>query len=152
MSDSTGAPAQAVALSPQANADAGGLVVDEGAAATVGGQDPAQDQVLVPGVGQALVVEIGPGGVTGRQGEQGGDLGLRRAPADKARFTAGSRGEAQGVEDNGLAGARLTRQHAEAGGKFQFNGIDNDKIANGQCMEHGFCGWAAHRRLRWRKS
>ena len=35
MSDSTGAPAQAVALSPQANADAGGLVGDDAAGAVV---------------------------------------------------------------------------------------------------------------------
>ena len=35
MSDSTGAPAQTVALSPQASADAGGLVGDDAAGAVV---------------------------------------------------------------------------------------------------------------------
>ena len=73
-------------------------------------------------------------------GKIGRDVGLGRTFAHHAGVAAPAQGQGQRIDEDGLAGARLTRQHAEAGGKFQFNGIDNDKIANGQCMEHGFCG------------
>ncbi|MNT89943.1 hypothetical protein D3C72_2307610 [compost metagenome] len=73
-------------------------------------------------------------------GEIGRDVGLGRAFAHHAGVASPAQRQGQRIDEDGLAGARLARQHAEASGKFQFNGIDNDKIADGQCMEHGFCG------------
>ena len=63
------------------NAHPGGLIVDEGARTPVGGEDPAQDQILVAIVRQSLFVEAGPDGVIRRRGEDGRGRGLGRAYA-----------------------------------------------------------------------
>ncbi len=55
----------------RAHADAGGLVVDEGARAAVSGQLPAQDQVFGRIGRQALFLEIDPDGMAGRRGKPG---------------------------------------------------------------------------------
>ena len=76
-------------------------------------------------------------------GKIGRDVGLGRAFAHHAGVAAPAQRQRQRIDQDGLAGACFAREHAEAGGKLQLDGIDNDKIADGQCMEHGFSGWAA---------
>jgi hypothetical protein len=81
------APRAAAAPISFSAADAGGLVVDEGAAAAVGAEGAAQHQVLVAAVVEALVVEQGPDGMVAVEGEagDGGGLGAPGAPARRRR-------------------------------------------------------------------
>src|SRR5690606_19343469 len=63
--------------------DAGGLVVDEGAAAAVGGQGAAQDQLLAGGHPEApLGDQADQGGIVGG-GEDGGGRSLLRPGPDQ---------------------------------------------------------------------
>ncbi len=90
----------------------------------------AQHQVLVALEGQALVVEIGPGRMAGRRGEDGGGHGLGPALAHQAGVGARAGGQAQGVEDDRLAAAGLAGQGGEARAHRQVQGLDQDDVAD----------------------
>ena len=103
------------APSSRSTADAGRLVVDEGARAAVGAQRAAQHQVLVRRVVQALLLQHGPDG-------DGRAPGAKMAVADawlgaaahQAGVGARAGGEAERVEDDRLAGAGLAGERGQA--------------------------------------
>ena len=113
------------------------LVVDEGARAAVRGQLAAQHQILVAFEGDALVFQISPDGVIGRRREDGGGGRLRTAPADQARLGPRARGQAQGVQDDGLARAGLAGKRGQAGPDRKIQRLDQDDVANAKADQHG---------------
>jgi hypothetical protein len=112
--------------------DAGRLVVDEGAAAAVRRQLATQDQVLVTRVVQALVVQIGEGGMVGRQGEHGRGRSVAGRPsADEAGVGARAGGQAQGVEDDRLAGPGFAGQRGQALADGKVQALDEHDVTDG---------------------
>ena len=94
-------------------ADAGGLIVDEGAAAAVGADDAAQHQPVAAGI-EAGLGKHGARRMLVGEREFGGDHRLRRAGADQAAFGAQAQRQAERVEQDRFAGAGLAGQHAQA--------------------------------------
>ncbi len=113
-----------------------GLIVDEGAAAPVGGDLAAQHEVLAGFGVQALVGEVGVGGVADRRGEarHGARLGGPVTHEPRIRTCAG--GQAQGVQHDGLSRPRLPRQRGEAGGGGQVQRLDQNDVANAEGGQH----------------
>ncbi len=112
------------------HADAGGLVVDEGAGPAVRRQGPAQHQVLVALIVQALVVQEGEHRMVGRQGEDGGDHGLARPVAHQGGVGSRAQGQAQRIQDDRLAGPRLAGERGQARPERQVQAFDQDDVAN----------------------
>ncbi len=124
---------QQLADTPQ-QGDADGLVVDEGAAAAVGAELAAQDDVAV--VGEALLVEQCAHGMVGDNRELGADAGLPGARAEQLQIGAAAEGEAEGIQQDRLAGAGLAGQHGEAGIDLEIQAVDEDDVANRQVQQH----------------
>src|ERR1044072_3049432 len=85
------------------------LVVDEGARTSVRHLDPAKDHVTV--VRDFAGAQDFAGDVLGPEAEGAGDLALRLARPDETAVAARAEGEAERIEQDGLAGAGLSRQH-----------------------------------------
>ena len=116
---------------------AGRLVVDEGAAAAIGGEGAAQDQVLVAGVGKALLLQHVPGGMAGRQGEDRRDRRLGRAAAHEAGVRPRTDRQAQAVEDDRLACPGLAGERGQARADGQVQGLDEHDVADPKSDQHG---------------
>jgi len=114
--------------------DADGLVVDEGAAAAVGAELAAQDDVAV--VGQTLFVEQRAHGMIGVNGELGADACLLGARAEQLGIGAAAEGEAERIQQDRLAGAGLAGQHGEAGIDLEIQAVDEDDVADRQVQQH----------------
>jgi hypothetical protein len=110
------------------------LVVDEGAAAAVGTDQPPQDQVAL-GV-QPLGGGQGPCRMTGRQVEDRGHAGPRGALAHGERIGAGAEREAERVEQDRLAGAGLAGQGDDARLEGDVERLDQDDVADGEAGQH----------------
>ena len=95
---------------PAQKRDADRLIVDIGAAAAVGRDDPAQHQRIFDL--QPLLTHQRYGGVVVGQVELGGDRGLIAAVADQRAVAAASQRQPQRIQQDGLAGAGLAGQHA----------------------------------------
>ena len=118
--------------------DAGGLVVDERPAATVGRQLAAKNEVLVAGIVQALVVQIGEGRMVGGKREDRRRRGLTgRAPAHQPGVGARTRRQAQGVQDDGLAGPGLAGQRGQALADGEVQALDEHDVTDGKADQHG---------------
>ena len=109
--------------------DADRLIVDKGPRPAVGAQYPAQDQPVT--VAKTMVVEQLPYRMIGRRREFSGDPGLINAPAQQAAVTPAAENQPQGIEQNGLAGAGLAGQGAQAGAERQVEPIDQYDVADG---------------------
>jgi hypothetical protein len=118
------------------HAHAGGLVVHEGAAATVGAQRAAQHQVLVAGVGQPLGLEQLPHRMVGRGREHRRGDRLRRAPAHQPGVRALAGGEAQRIQDDGLARAGFAGERGEARADGEVQRLDQHDVADLQPDQH----------------
>ncbi len=108
--------------------------VDPGARAAVGAQG-------APQLALAAIVELGfaqPRQRVGRvvERELGDQLGARGAVADHAAVGAQPGQEAEGVDQQRLAGAGLAGNHGEAGPEFQFGDGDDGEVADGQAGQH----------------
>ena len=114
--------------------DADGLVVDEGAAAAVGAELAAEDDVAV--VGQALLVEQRAHGMVGGDRELGADAGLPGAGAEQLQVGAAAEGQAERIQEDRFAGARLAGQHGEAGIDLEIQAVDEDDVADRQVQQH----------------
>ncbi|MNJ34182.1 hypothetical protein D3C77_288820 [compost metagenome] len=115
----------------------GRLVVDIGAAAAVGRDHAAQDQLLARRhIETALGQERDQGLVIGR-GKDGGGRSLLGARPHQAGVGARAQGQAQSVEDDGLTGAGLARQHGQAVLDLQVEGVDEDDVADREGGQHG---------------
>ena len=74
--------------------------------------------------------------VVGIDGELGADAGLLGAGAEELGIGATPKGEAEGVEQDRLAGAGLAGQHGEAGTDLQVQPVDEDDVADRQVQQH----------------
>ena len=112
------------------------LVVDEGARAPVRELDAAQDQVAVD-------VDIGPWRDRGGPGWPAGRSNTAVtwpacSPCRTRRAVAApAEREREGIEQDGLAGARLAREHAEPGRKSKLQPVDQDDVADRSCTACG---------------
>ena len=68
--------------------------------------------------------------------EAGRDLPLALVVADEAAVAAAAEGQREGVEEDGLAGAGLARQDAEAVGEVQLQPVDQDDVADRKLDQH----------------
>jgi hypothetical protein len=113
-----------------------GLAVDEGARASVGTDDPSQQQ---------LAVDLDAGGVEQR-------VQRRRQQLDvEARRHFGTLGagahlhgigpvaghQHQRIDDDGLAGTGLPGQHGKAAGEGKLERLDDRKVADVDVRQHG---------------
>ncbi len=121
--------------------DAGRLVVDKGAAAAVGGNQPAQHD-------RAGEVGADPGLAQDRQGrmivgdgELGDDGGLLGARAHEAGIGPLSERQAERVEQDRLAGPGLAGQHAQTRAERQGQAVDQNDVADRQSEQHS---WGLH--------
>ncbi len=121
------------------------LVVDEGAAAAVRGEHAAQHQRFLAGAVQALLGQELARWVIGRQHELRRHHRLLGALPHQPALGAHAQRQAQGVQQDRLAGAGLAGQYAEARPEPQFQAVDQHHIADGQACEHRTEGCEAHR-------
>ena len=116
-------------------ADADRLVVDPGAAATVGADGPADHQPLLRV--EALLLQDGERRVVAGQIELRRHGGLVGAVAHQPRIGARAEREAQRVEQNRFARAGLAGQDAEALPEAQGEAFDQDDVPDRQRSQHG---------------
>ena len=113
------------------------LVIDEGAAAAVGGQGAAQDQLLARHHVKAPFADQGDqGGVVGG-GEDGSGRGLFGTRPHQTGVRPRAQRQAEGVEDDRLARPGLAGQHGQAAVNLKVEGIDQHNVADGQGGQHG---------------
>ena len=115
-------------------ADAHGLVVDEGAAAAVGADLAAKQKIAFDL--EALLGEKGGGGMTRGQVELGGHARLGGTPAQQAGIGARAQRQAQSIEKDRFAGAGLAGQHAQPRREGEIEPVDQDDVADGKSEEH----------------
>ena len=109
--------------------------VDPGPRAAVGADHPPQLALAV--LVQLVGGQPGQGGGVRGQGELGGQLGPLAAVADHPAVGAQAGQEAQGVHQQGLAGAGLAGNDGHARAEFQFGGAYYGEVADGEVSEHG---------------
>ena len=112
-----------------------GLVVDECAAAPVRPDDTAQDELAL-GI-EPLLGRDRAGGMVRRDVEDGRDAGALRARAHHRRVGARAEGEAERVEQDRLAGARLAGQRHDARLEGKVELVDQHDVTDREAGEHG---------------
>ena len=110
----------------------GRAAVDPGAAASAR-LDHAAQQYGVLG-SDAGFVEPGCGRRV--HAKLGADFGARRAFAHHVGLGALAERELQGVDQDGLAGARLAGEHGVAGRKIELERVDDHEVADGEGQQH----------------
>ena len=108
-------------------------IVDEGAAAPVGGQGPAQHDLAVQR--HLLLRQQNMGRVPGLRFEDDGGAALGGARAH-AGSSASAHRQPQRIQQDGFARPRLAGQHIEAGREFQRRLLDQNDVPDGQCRQH----------------
>ena len=118
-------------------------VVDEGAAAAVGVQRAAQDQL----VGRHVVLgqEL-EGRVVACHLELGADRPLLRPGADERALGAAAQRQTQGVEQDRLAGPGLAGERGEPLSQIELEPLDQHDVADLEAPQH------SHSRCRWQGS
>ena len=111
------------------------LVVDKGAAAPVGREQPAQDDRLAVAVTPGLAQDR-MGGVVAPDRELGRHRRLLRAGPHQAGLCPPAERQAERVQQDRLAGPGLAGQHAEPRAKGESEPIDQHDIADGQAEQH----------------
>ncbi len=109
-------------------------VVHPGARAAIPPDRTAQHDILVRG--QAQLFQQRVHGMGARRGEAGGYARLIRAGADQRGIRARAQGQAQAVEQNGFAGARLPGQHGQSRAKAEIQPLDQDHVTYRQRAQH----------------
>ena len=110
------------------------LAVEISAAAAVGAHHAPQLAFAI--VRDGLLVEPGERGCVRRQGESGADLGTFRSVTHRAAVGPAAHGEEQGVDQDGFAGARFTREHGEAAAELEFDGLHDGEVTDLQVRQH----------------
>ncbi len=126
---------QRVAQLPQ-QADTGRLVIDEGAAAPVGGNQPAQHDGAGEIATDAGLVQYRERRMVAADDELRGNCRLLGAGPHQAGIGAPSERQAERVEQDRFAGAGLAGQHAQARPEGERQPVDQNHIANRQADEH----------------
>ena len=111
-------------------------IVDKGAAAAVGREQPAQDDRLAVAVEPGLAQDR-MGGMVASDRELGRYRGLLGPGAHEPGLRAAAERQTQRVQQDRLAGAGLAGQHAQPRAKGEREPIDQHDIANGQAEQHG---------------
>jgi hypothetical protein len=75
----------------------------------------------------------------GWQFERCGRLSLVGALPHQGDVAAGAERERKSIEQDGLAGAGLTREHGQTGREVDVEPVDQDDIANRQPGQHDAC-------------
>ena len=115
----------------------GGTAVDPRAALPLRIQHPAQQQrVLIVVAREPFVREPRRDLVAAADVEHRGELGARSTRAQLPRFEAVAQQEAQRVEQDRLAGARLAGEHREPARELEVERLDDDEIADGEETKH----------------
>ena len=112
-------------------------VVDPAGLATVGGVDPAQDQLVA--AGQARLLQHRAGGMALWQVEDRHDLALLGPLPHQFGPSPPAQHEAQRVQQDRLARAGFAGQHVEPGLEGKFQPVDDQHVANIKRAQHG-CG------------
>ena len=113
------------------------LVIDEGTGAAVGKLHTTQNQLVF---GRDVVFgHERAHRVAGGQLEGRGHLALLRTLAHQRNVAARAERKGEGIEQNGLAGAGLPREHGQAGGELDIESIDEDNVANREPGQHDNC-------------
>ena len=126
----------------------GGTAVDPRAAPALRVEHAPQQQLVA--VAAELVL-----GEPRAHGRRVGDVELRRelravaARAQLAQFEAVAQQQAERVEQDRLAGARLAGQHGEPAGELDVESRDDDEIADRERTQHG-TGGRRRARKQWR--
>ena len=115
----------------------GGLVVDIGAAATVGRDDPAQDQLLARRDFKAALGQQGDQDLVVGDGKDSRGGRLPRAIAHQPGVGTSAQRQPQSIKDDGLARPRLARQHGQAALDLQVQGVDKNDVADRERGQHG---------------
>jgi hypothetical protein len=111
-----------------------GLIVDEGAGASVGELHAAQDQLVL---GRDVVGRHQRAhGVPGRQLERRGHLPLLGPLPHQGDIAPCTERERKGIEQDGFAGAGLAREHGQAGCEVDIEPVDQDDVANREPGQH----------------
>src|SRR6202022_3269142 len=114
-----------------------GLVVDKGAAAAVGREQPPQNDglagILAPGLAQDRV-----GGMVAPDRELGRHRRLLGPGPHQPGLRPPAERQAERVQEDRLAGPGLPGQHAQARAKRERESVDQHDIADGQAEQH--CG------------
>ena len=105
--------------------------VDEGLARALVGDRALDEELAVLRLGQAGQVDGLAGDV-----EDGLDEGLALARPDEVGGTLVAQDEADGVDDDGLAGAGLAGQDGEAGVEMDLEVLDRRQIPDAQELDH----------------
>ena len=111
------------------------LVVDEGARAAVGGEHPAQHQI-VPGIDAVLGQQGRYRRLAGRA-EDRADRRLRGTRADQLPIRPAAERQPERVEQDRLAGAGLAGQHAQPALELEVEALDQDDVADREAGQHG---------------
>ncbi len=105
-------------------------VVDERLCASVFVLDASQDQNIF--AVETLIAEQAPGGMGWRNVEGRRDGRGLRAFADELAVAPRAKGEAEAIENDGLARPRFSREDCQPLGKNEIELIDQDNIADRQ--------------------
>ena len=92
----------------------------------------------------------GGAGLGGGEGEEALDAGLAGLGADQALLGALAEQQADGVDDDGLARARLARQDVEAGSKGELQAVYERVVRDGQDVQHVLVSRACRLNPTWR--
>ena len=106
------------------------LIVDIGPAPAIGADLTAEDQAVFDI--QILLPQKLPHRMIIRRIEGGHDGASIRALAYQSRATPPAQGQAEGIQQNGLAGTGLAGQHTQACLQIEIQTIDQHDIGNGQ--------------------
>jgi hypothetical protein len=113
----------------------GGITIDVGATASLVGDDPAQ-QAFFTDV-QVPFPEPGCRGGYGPHVETGDNLGAITAGAHRLGVSPVSQAKSQGIQHDGLPGARLAGNDSHAGRELHLQVGDDGVVADTDMDEHG---------------
>jgi len=117
-------------------ADANRRIIDESPAAPIGGHRAAQND-LAGIVAELASLQERTCRVVGFHIENGDDGALLRSGADHGAPGAPFAGcQAQRIQQNGFAGARLARQHVQARREMKLRSFDQNDVADGERGQH----------------
>ena len=110
------------------------MIIDKATGAALAGDDPADDAFLL-GI-DTLFGEPRQEGGKGADVETDADFGALATMTHRTAVRPVPQGQAQGVHQNGFAGAGLAGQGGHAGGEFQFHLVDDGEVADVKVGEH----------------
>ncbi len=112
------------------------LAVEPGARAAVAVEDAPHDELVARLVDGLLLQAVAQAARRGPQVERRHHLRAFGIAANQVGAAAAAGGERQRIDDDRLAGARLAREHREAGREIDVERVDDGEIADAEVREH----------------